>query len=96
MVRRQIGVKASGLAFTENFPNQPGFGQRMKIVVDGGARGPRIAPVHRAEDLVSGGVSVMARQELEDGITLHRGAQRSGPKGLIEFLCDIRQNLHLE
>jgi hypothetical protein len=96
MVRLQIGVEASGLTFAENFPNQPGVGQRVKIVVDRGARGSRIAPVHRVENLVGSGMSVMARQEFEHGIALHRGAQRSRLKGLIELFRDLRQSLYLE
>ena len=96
MMRAQIGVKPGRLPLRHHLAHQACLGQRPQIVIDGGARSPRIVAVHRVEDLVRCGVYGVLCQELQNGITLGGRPQGSSLECLIEFGAEFRHSLHLD
>lgn len=96
MMRMKIGVEARSPAFGSHFPHQSRLGQRMEVVVNRGARGPRIAPIDGFENFLDRGVNAGVREIPQNRIALRRRTNPRRAKSPCEFWDQIRQNLNLE
>lgn len=96
MMRVQIGIEPRRSALAPHFPDQTGFSERVKVVVDCGPGCPRIAAVYRMKDLFRRSMDIAAGQKFEHGITLCRRPQRRRPECLVELFRILRHSLYLE
>jgi len=89
MMPFEIGV-VDGFALDGHFPNNPRRYQRVQVVVNRGARSPRIGAVDRPKDLVRGGMH-RTHQVLQYGMALWRAPQSGKPERFGNVGSQIKQ-----
>ncbi len=86
MVRVQECVVTGGIAIELELANQASLHQRMERVVDGGARGLRVAFIQRRKKIVDRSVVRMAQQIVENRDSLGRAPEASAAQSFIDIV----------
>jgi hypothetical protein len=95
MMPMDIGIEAHGFAIHGDLLDQARPHESVQVVIDRGARRPRVHAVDGLADLVRGGVPGM-REALQYGIALGRTPQPGAPERAGNVSLWIEQRPRLE